>query len=105
MSTRGRCRRNCLVPCIRADCTCSSVSTKLCVIIHNFARQLFNQLLADRTVLAASQFCHRLCNCCNHFIGIDRLWLAGLGGDPSEDVGPPFPPVIDSLFMFHHISC
>jgi hypothetical protein len=56
VSTRGRCRRNCLVPCIRADCTCSGVSTKLCVIIHNFAHQLLNQLLADRTVLAASQF-------------------------------------------------
>jgi hypothetical protein len=36
------------VPCIRADCTYSGVSTKLCVIIHNFA----HQLLASATVFA-----------------------------------------------------
>lgn len=46
-------RRNCLVPCSGPDCTCSVVLTKLCVIIHNFAYQPFDQLLADRTVLAA----------------------------------------------------
>src|SRR5271165_6802658 len=71
---------SCLVPCIGADGACSGVPTKLCVIIHNFAQQLFNQLLADRTVLTARQFCHRLCNCCNHLIGIDRVWLAGCRG-------------------------
>jgi hypothetical protein len=71
-----------LVPCIGTDCTCSGVSTKLCVIIHNFAHQLFNQLLADRTILTAGQFCHCLCNRCNHLIGIDRVWLAGCRGQP-----------------------
>src|SRR5262245_3009354 len=47
-------RRNYLVPCSVPDCTCSVVLTKLCVKIHNFAHQPFDQLLADRTVLAAS---------------------------------------------------
>src|SRR4029450_3950758 len=47
-------RQNCLVPCSGPDCTCSVVLTKLCVIIHNLAHQPFDQLLADRTVLAAS---------------------------------------------------
>ena len=28
---------NCLVPCIRADRTCFGFSTKLCIIIYNFA--------------------------------------------------------------------
>lgn len=53
-STPSPVRRNCLVPCNGPDCTCSVVATKLCVIIHNFAHQPFDQLLADRTVLAAS---------------------------------------------------
>src|SRR5271167_4746071 len=71
---------SCLVPCIGADGACSGVPTKLCVIIHNFAQQLFNQLLADRIVLTARQFCHRLCNCRNYLIGIDRVRLAGSPG-------------------------
>src|ERR1700720_1187519 len=52
------------------------VPTKFCIIIHNLAHQLFNQLLADRTVLTVRQFCHSLCNCCNHFVSINRVWLA-----------------------------
>src|SRR5215471_8400264 len=71
--------RNCLVPCIRADRTCSGVATKLCIIIHNFTHQLLNHLLADRTILAASQLCHSLGNCCNHFVRINGVWFAGCG--------------------------
>src|SRR6202011_513890 len=67
---------NGLMACIRADSTCSRVPTKLCVIIYNLAHQLFNQLLADRTVLAARQFCHSLCNGSNHFVSINHVWLA-----------------------------
>ena len=65
------------MPCIRTDCTCSALPTKLCIIIHNLLHQLLDQLLTDRTVLAVSQFRYRLCNCCNYFIGIDNVWLAG----------------------------
>ena len=46
-------RQICLVPCNGPDCTRSVVPTKLCVIIHNFAHQPFDQLLTDRPVLAA----------------------------------------------------
>jgi len=52
----------------------SVVSTKLSVIIHNFAHQLFDQLLSDRTILAAGKFCDSLCDGDDHFIrftGID----------------------------------
>jgi hypothetical protein len=35
---------------MRPDCTCSLFSTKLGVIAHDFAHQLFDQLLADHAV-------------------------------------------------------
>jgi hypothetical protein len=34
-------------------------------------------LLADCTVPAASQFCDGLCNCCNDFVRVNRVWLVG----------------------------
>jgi hypothetical protein len=42
------------VPRMRPDCTCSFFSTKLGIIVHDFAHQLLDQLLADRTILTAS---------------------------------------------------
>jgi hypothetical protein len=35
-------------------------ATKLRIIVHDFAHQLFDQLLADNAVLAAGEFCDRL---------------------------------------------
>ena len=42
------------VPRMRPDFTYRMFSTKLRVIVHNFTHQLFDQLLADQAVLAAS---------------------------------------------------
>jgi hypothetical protein len=41
------------VPSVRAAYTCRVVATKLSVIVHDFTHQLFDQVLADHTVLAA----------------------------------------------------
>ena len=41
------------VPRMRPNFTCRMFSTKLRVIVRNFAHQLFDQLLADHAVLAA----------------------------------------------------
>jgi hypothetical protein len=42
------------VPCMRPDRTCRVLSTKLVIVVHNFTHQLFDQVLADRTILTAS---------------------------------------------------
>ena len=68
----------------------SILPTKLCVIIHNFAHQFFDDLLADGTVLAACQLCNRFCNCANRFIGINDLWLTRRCGILSEKVVDQF---------------
>ena len=44
-------RRKDLVP--HLDHICSVFSTKLSIIVHDFARQLFDQLLADQAILMA----------------------------------------------------
>ena len=41
------------VPCVRPDRTCCIFSTILRIVVHDFARQLFDQLLADHAILAA----------------------------------------------------
>ena len=41
------------VPRMRPNCACR-FSTKLGVLVHDFARQLFDQLLADHAILAGS---------------------------------------------------
>ena len=38
---------------MRPDCTCCIFSTKLRIVVHDFTRQLLDQLLADHTILAA----------------------------------------------------
>ena len=48
------------MPGVRAAHTHHVLATKLCVVIHNLAHQLFDQLLADCAVLTASQFRYRL---------------------------------------------
>jgi len=57
------------VPCIKPDCTRSVLPTKLCIVFHNLARQLFDDLLAYCSALAASHFGYRLCNCAYYFNG------------------------------------
>ena len=47
-------RRKDLVPCMRPDCTCRVFSTILRIVVHNFAHQLVDQLLADHAILPAS---------------------------------------------------
>ena len=42
------------VPYVRPDCTCCIFSTILRIVVHDFARQLFDQLLADHAILARS---------------------------------------------------
>ena len=43
-----------LMSSVKAYRTCLVVPAKLRIVVHNFARQLFDQLLSDRTVLTAS---------------------------------------------------
>jgi hypothetical protein len=40
------------VPRVRPDCSCSVFSTKLDIVVHDFAHQLFDQLLADHGISA-----------------------------------------------------
>ena len=42
------------VPCVRPNSTCRVFSTILRIVVHDFARQLFDQLLADHAILAGS---------------------------------------------------
>ena len=42
------------VPRVRPDSTCRVFSTILRIVVHDFARQLFDQLLADHAILAGS---------------------------------------------------
>ena len=39
------------VPRMRPNCACRVFSTKLRIVVHDFMRQLLDQLLADRTIL------------------------------------------------------
>ena len=48
------------VPRMRPNCACRVFSTKLRIVVYNFAHQLFDQLQADRTILTASEFRDRL---------------------------------------------
>ena len=57
------------MPRVRPNCACRVFSTKLRIVVHDFMRQLLEQLLADRTILTASQFRDGLCDCVDHFIG------------------------------------
>ncbi len=68
---------------MRPDCTCRVLATKLSVIVHNFAHQLFDQMLSDRAILAGGQFRDRLRDSDDHFIGfigIDFVRSAGRSG-------------------------
>jgi len=51
--------------------------------VHDFAHQLFDQLLSDRTVLTASEFRNRLCDSDDHFFrftGIDFVCPPAVAG-------------------------
>ena len=59
---------------VRADCGGRLFATKLGVVVHDLAHQVFDHLLADEPILLARQFCNGLCDGVDHFIcfiGVD----------------------------------
>jgi hypothetical protein len=58
-----------LVLRVRADCRGHLFTAKLAVVVHNLVHQLLNHLLADGAVLLACEFCDRLGDRVDDFIG------------------------------------
>ena len=54
---------------VGADCGGCLFAAKLRVVVRNLAHQLFNHLLPDRAILLTGQFCDRLRDRINDFIG------------------------------------
>ena len=78
---------------MRSDCTTSVFSTKLRIIVHNFVHQLFDQLLADRSILLARKFCDRLRDRVDHLVRLTGIYLlraAGRRGILGKKIGTFF---------------
>ena len=57
------------VPRARADCGGRLFTAKLGVVVHYLLHQLLDHLLADDAILLARQFCDRLRDRVDHFVG------------------------------------
>jgi hypothetical protein len=69
-----------LVPRIGAGRTHRFLLTKLRVVIHDFTHQLFDHILAERSIPAARQFRHGLGNGGNDLVRVERVRLTCGGG-------------------------